>query len=275
VNLWRDLVSDNPMLIEIRRFMRKLLAGKGGNLAIVVVILVIYSFIFLLVAEYSKDFDPVILVWIQTGLFMLLLPVMSAGIIAGERERRTWEILLTAPVTKAQIVVGKYLAVSAGASLTILAFALLILPCQVSNRFASIGSTASAELMSITFAMMLMGLSLYVSSRSRTTFAAIGTCIGIVFVAYVAIPLFISAASERSESTVLELIDPFYALPKLIGGSEAGKDYSRWSVSLSQAAVYLVLTALMLVGATLTVRRMDEVRDLISEPKARRGKAHA
>jgi ABC-type transport system involved in multi-copper enzyme maturation permease subunit len=43
------------------------------------------------------------------ALTMLLAPVQAAGAIAGERQRNTWEMLLTTPLTPREILGGKYL----------------------------------------------------------------------------------------------------------------------------------------------------------------------
>jgi len=277
MNWWRELVIDNPMLIEISRFRRKMLSGRdgGGNRAVLVLVLIFYALILLTILRFSKDIDPVYIVEFQTGLFTLLLPVMSAGAIAGERERRTWDILLTAPVTKAQIVVGKFIAILAGYGIFLLACGLMIGACLIANPHANLALTASAELLSTTFAIMLIALSMFVSARSRSTFAAIGACVGIIFVIYGAVPIFISAELQRTGQEFLEKTYPFMTLAKLSDTNDATWDPYRWSVPLTHDVIYLLLAAAMLAGTTITVRKMEEIKDFMPEPNAKAGKAHA
>ena len=48
--------------------------------------------------------------WIQIGIGMLIIPILTAGSIAGEREKQTLELMLTTPKSCLSIVWGKLLA---------------------------------------------------------------------------------------------------------------------------------------------------------------------
>jgi ABC-type transport system involved in multi-copper enzyme maturation permease subunit len=242
---------------------------------VLVLVLVFYSLILLTILRFSKDIDPVFIIEFQTGLFTLLLPVMAAGSIAGERERRTWDILLTAPVTKAQIVVGKFIAVLAGCAIFIVACGLMIGACLIANPRANLALTLSAELLSTTFAIMLIALSMLVSARSRTTFAAIGACVGIIFVVYVAVPVFINAETRQAGEDFLNQTYPFMTLAKLTDTNDTTWDALRWTVPFAHDVIYLLLAVVMLAGTTLTVRKMEEIKDFMPEPDAKVGKARA
>src|SRR5438067_2544501 len=123
--LWRTLVMENPMAIEVNRFRRRFLEGGRGktvNTMILVVAIVAYAALLLVIANMSGDFPPVALIFLQTGVFTLLTPAMMYGSISGERERRSWDLLLVAPITHAQIVVGKFLAALAGIGVAFVLF---------------------------------------------------------------------------------------------------------------------------------------------------------
>lgn len=67
--------------------------------------------------EYSGSMDFelltaifLILSFMQLALICIIIPVLTAGSIAGERERQTLDLLLTAPVKSSSIIVGKLLA---------------------------------------------------------------------------------------------------------------------------------------------------------------------
>ncbi len=50
-----------------------------------------------------------VLAFVQLGLILLIIPVLTAGSIAGERERQTLDLLLTAPVSSFSVILGKLL----------------------------------------------------------------------------------------------------------------------------------------------------------------------
>lgn len=48
--------------------------------------------------------------WIQIGIMLLIVPILTAGTVSGEREKQTLEIMLTTPKKPMSIVWGKLLA---------------------------------------------------------------------------------------------------------------------------------------------------------------------
>lgn len=278
MSLFAELVSDNPMLVEIARFRRKMLAGRdgGANRAALILLGVFYALIVATVLRFAADVDPVWIILFKTIFFVLLQPVLAAGAISGERERRTWEILLTTPVSKAQIVAGKFLGVAAGLGIYLLAWAVMIVGCQIANSKANIAATFDAEFLSVSLSLMLIAFSLFVSARSRTTFAAMGVCVGIVFVVYGAVPLFVAAGFQETGVQFLRKAYPFLTLQAL-GDREPVFMYDRaastvpWGAAATQTIVYLVLAALFLVGANAAVRQMEEIKDLMASPKTEKG----
>ena len=52
-----------------------------------------------------------VIAWLQMGLICLIVPILSAGSIAGERERQTLDLMLTTPVSPLSIIWGKLLSV--------------------------------------------------------------------------------------------------------------------------------------------------------------------
>lgn len=79
--------------------------------------LVALGFLALSNLEYSGSMDFelltaifLILSFMQLALICIIIPVLTAGSIAGERERQTLDLLLTAPVKSSSIIFGKLLA---------------------------------------------------------------------------------------------------------------------------------------------------------------------
>jgi hypothetical protein len=120
-SLWNDLVVRNPMLIEIQRYRRRYLSFSGVhavNSAVLALALLCYAGVVLLVCNFRGALSGIALIAAQTGLFVLFAPGMLYGTIAGERERRSWDLLLVAPISKAQIVMGKLIGARGSATAT-------------------------------------------------------------------------------------------------------------------------------------------------------------
>lgn len=277
MSLIQSLVTDNPMLVEISRFRRRMFSGRdgGANRAVVVILLLLYALILFTVLRFAQDMEPVWIVEFQTGIFTLMLPVLASGAIAGERERRTWDILLTTPVTKAQIVAGKFIAIVAGYAIFLVACSLLVVACQIANRSAILSATLHSEGLSISFALMLISLSLLVSARSRTTFASIGASVAVVFVVYVAAPIFVLTAFTKSGGDFLEIVYPFATIGKLSDYNNPLWLHWRNLAPIGQDLAYLLLSAAMLAATVATVRRMEEIKDVMPEPAGKEGSTGA
>lgn len=78
--------------------------------------LVALAFLALAGVRYHSNMDFellttvfLILAFLQLGLICIIIPVLTAGSIAGERERQTLDLLLTAPVKSVTIILGKLL----------------------------------------------------------------------------------------------------------------------------------------------------------------------
>jgi hypothetical protein len=285
MNALRDLVIENPMLIEIRRFRSRMLSSRSGgaNIAVVILILFFYACIVLTVLMAREDLDPMWIIMFQTGLFSLLLPIMVAGSIAGERERRTWDILIAAPVSKAQIVVGKFIVSLTGLAIFFVACLVPIVVCLICNKTAKLSLTLIEEMVSASFGVLLISFSLLVSARCRTTFAALGACVGVIFIVLLAFPIFVTSVLRDGGRIVLEAISPFMIINGVYEhstgsgyyDSEQDRHFLLWNAPYLVTAIYLSLAAIMLLWATLTVRKMEEIKNTMSESEGKGVKARA
>ncbi|MEA2552750.1 MAG: hypothetical protein QOJ65_926 [Fimbriimonadaceae bacterium] len=234
--LWRKLVVENPMTIEITRFRRHFLEGGRGksvNSMILVVAIIAYAGLLLVIANVSGDFPPVGLIFIQTGVFALLAPAIAYSSIAGERERRSWDLLLAAPITHAQIVMGKFLACLAGLAT---AFGLFLVPTlftALTYRGISSGSyydyvspqaqgalpgwraLIEQELVSITFGMAVIAFTLFFSARCRRSLMALGVTLTSLFLGLLAIPSLLMAVGENDGRDLLLTFHPMFAINRI------------------------------------------------------------
>lgn len=278
--LWENLVVGNPMLIEITRFRRKYFTfnGNAASSAILALALVCYVGLIMVVLSGKGEIPPIALVIFQTGVLTLLAPSMLHGAIAGERERRSWDLLLVAPITKAQIVVGKFIGAVAAIGLTMGLCLFPILMAAVTYRRTNWSDLFLSELVSGSFALLVCALTLLLSARVRRGFMALGASLGTLAVILVVIPLLFMAVSGGSPGTaeITLLLHPFMALGMIMSYGERSyssgysnpNEYvpaSLWGYP--QVMVYLLLTVVLVVWAAQTlVFAENDVRFISRSP---------
>ena len=73
--------------------------------------LLISGYFFSMILAYSKDAGMMRYLFANMGVMLLLLcPLFSMRLFAEEQKHKTLELLMTAPITEARIVLGKFLA---------------------------------------------------------------------------------------------------------------------------------------------------------------------
>ena len=153
-----------------------------------------------------------------------MIPSVLHATIAGEREKRSLDMLLVAPVTASQIVIGKF----SRALVPIVALSLAIgLPTLVVelarsadgaerdglNRSGMLGFVI-ASLFCLLFAMAIGGLTMWISSKTRTASAAMMSTIGALFLLLIVVPAIagtMSYGGGEFAEFILE-INPFIGL---------------------------------------------------------------
>lgn len=92
------------------------------------------------------------LFFIIVFLFSLFIPAIAMGLIADEKKNGNWELILSLPVSEAQMVLGKFL----GASLFLLITELLFLPTVIAMYL--IGRPETGLVISGFLGILLIGL---------------------------------------------------------------------------------------------------------------------
>ena len=111
----------------------------------------------------------------QAMLVLVLLPALSAGALAQERERQTLEALLLAPLTPLQIVWGKAAGVLAFAGLLLLSTVPLTSLCFLLGG-VSPGMVLAAYVVLLGLAASITALGLYCSARWQSATQATVAC---------------------------------------------------------------------------------------------------
>jgi ABC-type transport system involved in multi-copper enzyme maturation permease subunit len=158
----------------------------------------------------------------QVALICLLTPVLMSGAIAREADPRTWEILLTTPISRLQMVLGNLL----GRLFFVLALLFATLPLFVyTQAFGGVPGSAIAASYGIAAASALFVAAVAIAlSVSRSA----GKRAVLIFYAAVVMVLFLTYAGDlwlrtptapgsgTSRTTLLTPLNPFLALEALL-----------------------------------------------------------
>ncbi|MGI8924618.1 MAG: ABC transporter permease [Fimbriimonadales bacterium] len=200
------------MLIETKRFMRRFLSAHAMTNGIVVLIIgILLSMIVGLIYVYELNYIGASMAALLA--FSLLVPIMLHGAVAGERERRSWDMLLVAPVTNSQIIAGKFIGAATAIGVIVLAFGTAIFISYFPNgdKFPT-GTTILLVIAS--FAYFVAAFTLFVSTRSRRSMTALGIVYGCLFLGLVVLPaLLATAGADDSESAFY--LNPYYAITQI------------------------------------------------------------
>ena len=179
---------------------------------------------------------------LELGLICLLAPALTADLISGERERRTYDLLLVTPLTRGQIVLGKL--VPALGSLLLLV--VLALPLQAVAVL--LGGVGSEDLV-VGFAILVLTaitygcVGLYWSARLRTTRAAVALAYATTLLGIIGLPL---AAALAAGAGLLFGVGPIQSAPELF-------DETMAAPLAAGAAQLLVATNPLLSGVASAV----------------------
>lgn len=269
MSLWNSLVSDNPMFIEVRRYRRRMLGGgrpTGVSIAVLTLGAVCYVGLLMIVGMGNGSIPPMAIVMIQTAIFSLAAPAILNTAIAGEREKRTWDLLLVAPVTKAQIMMGKFAGAMTNLLLGATLFLLPLFICAVSYQQTDYGSLFLGEVDSISFAVFACAMSILFSARCRRGFTALAVTLTLMALGLIVYPFLLATvgALDNASRGILLLFHPFYIQDRLYN-SFATSNLSEGTGSASTASgdaiiqilVFLGLAVVMLVWTERTLTFSD------------------
>ena len=262
---WEVLFTKNPMMAEVSRFRKRFLSIRGSSVAInggVGIVLVLYALFSMVCVYYRGDFDPIILITIFAYLMLFAIPLMLHASIAGERERRSWDMLLVAPITHGQIIVGKFAGALSG---LFLAFGLYLIPVSIDAAFnddKNVGALLVSGIVVLAQGAMLIALTLLISSRVKRPLIALAVSIGVVMVYFFFLPGLSMSLFSGSTRTLTGIVSPFEILQRLSRIGQNGSDnYDPMSVQILDPVILvsghlffqLAVTISLLVWATKTL----------------------
>ncbi len=273
-----DLGPTNPIILRIvsngSRRVRHLWIRSGFLAALILALLfgIIGSFDSLREVAQRGAMAFTALSFVQITLICVLTPLFMAGAIAQESNPRTWEILLTTPLNRVQIVVGNMF----GRLFFVLALLVAALPLMLSTQFfggvppaAVWGSFGVSACTALLVGAIAVTLSVTRSAGKRSVF---------VFYSAVVLYLFVTWAGDRAlrgpvatgsvaeTTTLFTAINPFLALeclllpssyqpPPAYEGTALGTLWMLHPVR-TYAVLCSLITVVMLISSTFTVRSL-------------------
>lgn len=278
---WTDLITQNPMMAEVTRFRKRFLSFRGSSVAVnggIGIVLVCYALFAVGCVYYRGDLDPLILIIWFLGLMIFAIPLMLHGAIAGERERRSWDMLLVAPITHAQIVIGKFMGAMTALGM---AFGLYMIPVLIDAVYSPNLKVVNLLLACITVIMQgaaLVATTILISGRVKRPLIALGVSIGIVLTYYFFVPIFISSLQNFTGSFLAGFTSPFTVIQRLMmdeverpptqAGDFSIYDLSKYTLVFSHFLYQLVLTVSILTWAMKTLIFADNEVKFIPKKKA-------
>jgi ABC-type Na+ efflux pump permease subunit len=276
-SLWKSLITNNPMMAEVGRFRKRYLTFSGPTTTInggLGLILILYG-VFAISCVYNRgDTEPIGLLHIFLVFSLFTIPLLLHATIAGERERRSWDMLLVAPITPAQIIVGKFVAATLGVST---AFGIFMIPVVIDAIYYEQTNWVSLFFGSIIVLLQVASvtaLTILVSSRVKRPLTALGVVLATVMIYFMFAPIVIGNFSGFLGTTMITALSPFGMIVSLSNYGRNEPDYSNY-VGINPYFIVTVnivfeifLTAVLLIWAIKTLVYADnEVKFLPKNKK--------
>jgi ABC-2 type transport system permease protein len=181
--------------------------------------------------------------WVSFVL-MLILPMITMSLFSEEKKRGTMELLLTAPVTDLQVVLGKFLAACVF-YLILIATTLIQMVILFTFSDPAKGPILSAYLGIILFGLALLAIGMFISTLTESQIVAVILTFAVIMLLWL-----VDAFTRGSSSGLAKALSYLSILEHL-------NDFFKGVIGTSHIIFYL---SLMLVGLFLTYRSLDSLR---------------
>lgn len=175
-------------------------------------------------------------------VLLFILPMLTMALFSEEKKRGTIELLLTAPITDLQVVLGKFFAASAFYAVLLLATVIEICILFFYSTPA-IGPILSAYLGVLLYGLALLSIGMFISTLTENQIIAAILTFGVVLVLWL-MDAFARNAGSGSLLSRLSILQPL-------------NDFVSGVISTAHIVFYL---SLVLLGLFLTYRSLDSLR---------------
>jgi ABC-2 type transport system permease protein len=190
-------------------------------------------------AEITRAFLGVLSI-----VFLFIMPMITMGLFSEEKKRGTIELLLTAPLTDLQVVLGKFLA---GVSFFLILLLSTWIPMSVLYIYGdpASGPILNAYLGLALYGIALVSIGLFISTLTENQIIAGAITFGATMSLWL-----IDVPARNAAATTKEVLTYLSVLQHL-------EDFMKGVFATSHIIFYLSLT---LVGLFLTYRSIDSLR---------------
>ena len=210
--------------------------------AVLAAFLLIMGYTFALTLFLTRATSLVHLFFQMFSLLLLTVPIVTMRLVAEERRLRTLELLLTAPVTEAQVVLAKYLA-----SLSLVAL-MLLASCAYAVVLGILGEPDWGPIYSGYLGLLLLGAALVGLGLLASSLAG-----SQVVAALASLSLFLLLWIVDDFGRLLP--DPFNTLAVNLSLATHFKPFATGSLYLSDVGYFLSLAMLGLFLSTRALGR--------------------
>jgi len=234
------------MFSILRKELRTFFSNSTGYIVIGVFLLLTGLFLWVIPGEYNiidagyANVDG--LFYLAPWLFLFLCPAVSMRLFAEEKQAGTWELLITKPLSRLQIVFGKYL--SGWLLVSIALIPTLIYYFTVSYLAEPVGNIDSGAFWGSFIGLFLLAsvyvaIGTFASSLSKNQLIAFIIALFLCFFFYYGFDVI---ASFFSSGSSIEMLETF-------GIHAHYKSMSRGVIDSRDLLYFIVLTLLFLLGA--------------------------
>jgi ABC-2 type transport system permease protein len=181
---------------------------------------------------------------VMVSVMLFILPLITMPLFSEEKKRGTIELLLTAPVTDIQVVLGKFLA-AALFYILMLATTLVELVILFTYSQPALGPIITGYLGVLLYGLAFLAIGMFISTLTENQIIASILTFAVILMLWLIDGL--SRSAGPTMSAILQYLSVFGHL----------NDFLTGVVSTSHIIFYISLT---LVGLFLTYRSLDSLR---------------
>ena len=181
----------------------------------------------------------------MSDILLFMVPMITMALFSEEKKRGTMELLLTAPITDAQVVLGKFLS---AVSFFVILLATTLIPMSVLYLF---GTPASGPILTAYLGLLLYGLAivsigLFISTLTENQIIAAVLTFGTIMVLWL-----LNVVATRAEGQITKAVLTYLSVLSHLD------DFFKGVLVSSHVIFYLSLT---FVALFLTYRSWDSLR---------------
>ena len=279
----------NPIVKKDLRVLSRSMKIAWGLFAYEAVLLIVFLFAIWIIFEefsgygYSADYQAFVVMFpvisaIEFGIIALLMPIMTATAVSGEKERQTFDILLTTVMTPRAIIRGKV----ASAVIRVMVFMVGSIPLMALSF--TLGGLSWINLFITMIAFLIFAIltgSLGIFASTLTTKSITGIILTYVFyfvyanasVVPTLIILFASGFSSSGSVSMLMLLNPVSAITQMFALMLGGSDLFGAGMNSSITGwIWVALAGAVMLGFSilfqeLAARRIDPLHGYVKDTK--------